>query len=50
MRHDVAPDVPVAQDVPPVAQDAPVALKIKEVQITNERIKGTANQEYAGRT
>lgn len=26
MRHDVAPDVPVAQD-------APVALKIKEVQI-----------------
>lgn len=48
MRHDVAPDVLVAPDVP-VAQDAPVALKIKEVQITNEQIKGTAYQEYAGR-
>ena len=32
MRHDVAPDVPVAQD-------APVALKIKEVQIKMNKLK-----------
>ena len=32
MRHDVAPDVPVAQD-------APVALKIKEVQIKMNELK-----------